>query len=89
MRRPQLWVSALPLLLLVPAQGQLPPNNCFPEFGYQGYQGQYIGLVSVRLDPRLVNHELRLEFSQQGFHDFVSFAVGKFSIGQSLISLRL
>ncbi|KAH8258206.1 hypothetical protein KR038_007676 [Drosophila bunnanda] len=78
MRRPQLLVvTALPLVLTIilvcPTLGQLPPNGCFPEFVYQGYRGQYIGLVSVRLDPRLVNHELHLEFSQEGFHDFVTY----------------
>ncbi|KAH8375889.1 hypothetical protein KR200_006394 [Drosophila serrata] len=75
MRRPQLLVvTALPVFLtfflVSPTLGQLPPNGCFPVFQYQGYRGQYIGLVSLRLDPQLLNHVLHLEFSQQGFHDF-------------------
>ncbi|KAH8284026.1 hypothetical protein KR054_007646 [Drosophila jambulina] len=77
MRRPQLLVVTalhvyLAFLLVSAALGQLPPNACFPEFMYQSYQGQYIGLVSVRLDSRLLLHELHLEFSQQGYHDFTA-----------------
>ncbi|XP_017023719.1 serine protease gd-like [Drosophila kikkawai] len=78
MRRPQLLVvTALPLLLafllVSPALSQLPPNGCFPNFMYESYQGEYIGLVSVRLDPNLMNHQLHLEFSQQGYHDFSKY----------------
>ncbi|XP_017023723.1 enteropeptidase [Drosophila kikkawai] len=75
MRRPQLLVvTALPLLLafllVSPALGQLPPNACFLNFVYRGYQGQFIGLVSVRLDPVQEYHDIHLEFSQPGYHNF-------------------
>ncbi|KAH8232323.1 hypothetical protein KR032_004187 [Drosophila birchii] len=86
MRRPQLFVMTTLLLLLAfflvsPTLGQVPLNECFPQFQYHGYRGQYIGQVSVRLDPRLVNHELHLEFSQQGLHDFTAF-VGTISVAE-------
>ncbi|XP_022211550.2 phenoloxidase-activating enzyme 1 [Drosophila obscura] len=48
--------------------GQLPANACSQFFGYQRYNGQYIGLVTVRHDPMVNNHTLFLEFSQPGFY---------------------
>ncbi|KAH8382447.1 hypothetical protein KR009_003540 [Drosophila setifemur] len=71
-------VSVLPLviLLLEPGLGQLPRNYCSDFFQYQGYQGQYIGLVRVAHNPATNNHTLFLEFSQTGYHQFVSDYVG-------------
>ncbi|EDX12979.1 GD20443 [Drosophila simulans] len=58
--------------------GQLPRNGCSGRFQYQGYQGQYIGLVEVR-HPEVNNQTLILQFSQQGYHDFEDY-VGSISL---------
>ncbi|BFF90558.1 brain-specific serine protease 4-like [Drosophila madeirensis] len=50
--------------------GQLPANACSQFFGYQSYNGQYIGLVTVRHNPLVNNHTLFLEFSQHGFYNW-------------------
>ncbi|KAH8343932.1 hypothetical protein KR084_001988 [Drosophila pseudotakahashii] len=52
--------------------GQVPRNGCSPQFEYQGYQGQYIGLVKVR-HPMVNNHTMILQFSQPGYHEFTDY----------------
>ncbi|KAH8268406.1 hypothetical protein KR026_006338 [Drosophila bipectinata] len=63
---------ALTLLVTLPKYGlgQLPRNYCSRYFAYQGYNGQYIGLVNVAFNPQFNNHTLFLEFSQPGYHEF-------------------
>ncbi|EDV44018.2 uncharacterized protein Dana_GF18778 [Drosophila ananassae] len=65
-------VIALVLLVTLPKHGlgQLPRNHCPRYFQYQGYNGQYIGLVNVAFNPQYNNHTLFLEFSQPGYHEF-------------------
>ncbi|KAH8278705.1 hypothetical protein KR018_007540 [Drosophila ironensis] len=64
-------VIALVLLVILPrrALGQLPRNYCSRYFEYQGFNGQYIGLVRVSFNPIYNNHTLFLEFSQPGYHE--------------------
>jgi len=65
----QLVTALLVISLIESGLGQLPRNGCAPRFEYQGYQGQYIGLVKVR-HPLVNNQSLILQFSQPGYHDF-------------------
>ncbi|XP_016938556.4 serine protease 42 [Drosophila suzukii] len=74
----QLVTALLVISLIESGLGQLPRNGCAPRFEYQGYQGQYIGLVKVR-HPLVSNQSLILQFSQPGYHDFTD-NVGKISM---------
>ncbi|XP_002013629.2 transmembrane protease serine 9 [Drosophila persimilis] len=57
-------------MCLGPSLAQLPANGCSQFFEYQGYNRQYIGLVTVRHNPVVNNHTLFLEFSQSGFYNW-------------------
>ncbi|XP_043654598.1 CLIP domain-containing serine protease B9 [Drosophila teissieri] len=74
----QLVTVLLLVSLINLALGQLPRNGCSPWFQYQGYMGQYIGLVKLR-HPVANNQTLILQFSQEGFHNFDEY-VGSISL---------
>ncbi|XP_017076703.2 enteropeptidase [Drosophila eugracilis] len=68
----QLLTVPLVVLLIGSALGQLPFNGCSKLFQYQGYQGQFIGLVKVR-HPIGDNQTLIVQFSQPGYHEFTNY----------------
>ncbi|XP_017047248.1 coagulation factor XI [Drosophila ficusphila] len=74
----QLVIVVLLVALIKSGLGQLPRNGCSPRFEYQGYNGQYIGIVTVR-HPLVTDHSLILEFSQPGYHQFTDY-VGRVSL---------